>query len=773
MSTVQQKRILPRPASQTGLLLAALTLCTAVVGAPHARAAVLSPTWTATPGGSVDGLAVGDVDADGRGEIAVLTRGGAYDSTQAVTGVGSLTLITDDGVVLWQQQPGKELAGYPAVGDFDGDGFDEFAVCEADIAGRCTAYDGDGTLLFQSPIYWYPGMTNGGPAVADVNGDGFADLVVASFGADVALLMGPMGTEVWRRDLWLDNGELLFGHPTVDDLDRDGDLEIVLGGWYAGGIYVLDATTGTTLRLTVPSTLPANPIPSNVLYFQSSGPLIAELDGDPEREIVALMVGSAATAVVGLEHDLSVNWWQTLTGTFGYTSPIATDLDRDGDADIVVAESGGTLYVLAGSNGTVTLSGTIGSGLWSTPGVVDASGDGTPDLMALSTSDLRIYDIRNSSTLVHSYSNPGAGALYPPPVAADLDSDGRLELLTGAWMPQQFFKFDLPDGIGFAWTSYMGNERRTGFLDAGDVGALLGNDPANALYIVREHTLDLLPSGSSTCNSRLNQAANRIREAWRRYALGRPHQATTQLRQAISDLVACGAAADTTIVQRETAWTALLLLRQYIDRTASIFDESTAEIVAAENAYTAAESEYNAGNYFNAASLVENAAIALRNWLDNSSSASAIFNNCPTPPSHVFHRAECDLALALDETIAAGITDPDVDLDNAELNLRRALHWTPDIVYGNAFGWMIRAENDLERVGSTNMSATQARIAEAGRTAVRQLIDDVIVWRGSSNSNVVNAEALYAQGLAAQAAGDWGLALMRFRDAWNTVDNAI
>ena len=55
---------------------------------------------------------------------------------------------------------------------------------------------------------------------------------------------GPTGATAWEYDLYQVYQDWPFGH-AADDIDRDGKLEIVIGGAMRGGLYVLNAESGT------------------------------------------------------------------------------------------------------------------------------------------------------------------------------------------------------------------------------------------------------------------------------------------------------------------------------------------------------------------------------------------------------------------------------------------------------------------------------------------------------------------------------------------------
>lgn len=252
--------------------------------------------------GARNSPAIGDLDGDGNYEIVVGTGGSgnpsqyaritAYTTAgQVVSGfpwvigansVGNSPTLYDlnnDGTleILIRVKPDNDIngiyaidhtgaivSGFPlpvtygnpgacvAVGDMTGDGMPEIAYggVEAVDSGKVWVYSLEGSLLPGFPVRVYRTWVDGSVAIADVDGDGFGDVVCATNGVSgkpgVIHAFNQAGEEV--SGFPLVPGDPLLNsfhcHPTVADIDGDGDTEIFAGridkyvyGWDTPGIF--------------------------------------------------------------------------------------------------------------------------------------------------------------------------------------------------------------------------------------------------------------------------------------------------------------------------------------------------------------------------------------------------------------------------------------------------------------------------------------------------------------------------------------------------------
>ncbi len=143
-------------------------------------------------GDSPFNVAVGDVNADGKLDLAIVN---SPSSTSDRSGIDGLTILIGDGLGAFTTMTGSPLVtgkfpNIPAIGDLNGDGIADVAVSNPD-ADIVTIFRMSRESSVASRTTISVGGHPKGLAIRDVNGDGKADIVTTNNARDsVTLIKG-------------------------------------------------------------------------------------------------------------------------------------------------------------------------------------------------------------------------------------------------------------------------------------------------------------------------------------------------------------------------------------------------------------------------------------------------------------------------------------------------------------------------------------------------------------------------------------------------------
>ncbi len=297
---------------------------------------------------NADGIAVGDLDGDGRLDIVVNNQSSntvsiyRNISTPGSFTTSSLATRVDFGV-------GSSPTSV-AVGDVDGDGRPEILVTNsgANTVAVLRNVSVPGTLTtgsFSSAVNFTTGTTPRDVVLGDINADGKPEMIVTNQGANTLSVFmntstaGSISTSSFGTKVDFTTGATPV-YVAVGDFDRDGksDLAVTNQGANTVSVFLNTHTSGN---------IASGSFATKVDFAVGASPLmlaIGDLDGDGKPDIAAANAGTTTFSVL---RNTSTSGSIT-SGSFASKVDFTTasspygitigDLDGDGLPDIATAE---------------------------------------------------------------------------------------------------------------------------------------------------------------------------------------------------------------------------------------------------------------------------------------------------------------------------------------------------------------------------------------------------------------------------------------------------
>lgn len=294
----------------------------------------------------------------------------------------------------------------------------------------------------------YPVFPTSSAAVGDVTGDGRPDVVMG--GMDGKLRVYDASTGGLEVTVALDGP--MQASPVLVDLYGKGRPQVLIGTastspGHSSSVRVLSFSgTSVTELFRRSSTHPTNsPIYNHMQPFFAT-PTYGDIDGDGKPEIVAVNLDQHLYA---WHLDGSAVFEPKFLYDTLLSSPVVVDWNGDGRGEIVFgADSGpyppyptakGVLWSIDGKGNPspgypILLPDQV---IWANPTVTDLDGDGDLDVLfgtgmnyPTGGEKIRAYDLRSRQPLP-GFPAATAGRTYSTPVVADLNGDGKPDVLAG------------------------------------------------------------------------------------------------------------------------------------------------------------------------------------------------------------------------------------------------------------------------------------------------------------------------------------------------------
>ena len=290
---------------------------TSTTGSVNFSAPVFFMSDNTLPTNQVNGVAIGDLDGDGKADIVSTNQNYSISVFHNTASPGSITtgslstpmMITIPGSIYYFLPVGV------AIGDIDGDGKPELAVTtntsEIDIFPNIST----------------PGTISLGAAVTIVSNGGY-----------VLIPYPYMGDTLFSRSAGV----------CFNDIDGDGKLDLVVANNYVNSISVLRNTA-------TPGTINAGSFAAGVAFpsaYDAAAIAAGDFDGDGKTDLA--VTGGYASSIFGFVYDMSVYIYRNTSspGVINGSSFVVTttpvggndmrgiavgDLDGDGKPDLVTS----------------------------------------------------------------------------------------------------------------------------------------------------------------------------------------------------------------------------------------------------------------------------------------------------------------------------------------------------------------------------------------------------------------------------------------------------
>jgi len=239
----------------------------------------------------------------------------------------------------------------PAFADINMDGKKDLFVGESD--GNVSFYENTGTranpaFTFRTENFAAVKLSFSAPTFEDINKDGDFDLFVGEIGGKIKRYDN-MGTPNFDFAPPVDVGPFVVGSystPTFVDIQKDNDFDLLVGesGSNINFFRNIGGATNPIFVLAKDSLF-------NITVGSSSAPTFKDIDNDGDFDLFVGESGGtikffenngAATDSIPTFKTSSINLANIDVGNF--SAPAFEDIDDDGDLDLFVGENGGSLY---------------------------------------------------------------------------------------------------------------------------------------------------------------------------------------------------------------------------------------------------------------------------------------------------------------------------------------------------------------------------------------------------------------------------------------------
>lgn len=156
---------------------------------------------------------------------------------------------------------------------------------------------------------------------------------------------------------------------------------------------------------------------------------VGNIDTDADNELVAVTENGQVHLIQGANQSQQLAALDPIVG-----SPVIADLDQNGTDDIAVVTTTGQLHILT-AQGVVYQSDPVAGGATSSPVLADLDNDGFIEVLFGGQGRIWVFRfngiLQNGGALAFPLKDE-SGNIQAPPIIADINADGALEILIGS-----------------------------------------------------------------------------------------------------------------------------------------------------------------------------------------------------------------------------------------------------------------------------------------------------------------------------------------------------
>jgi outer membrane protein assembly factor BamB len=319
-------------------------------------------------------------------------------------------------IIKWSYDVSDMSFGMAAIEDVDGDELYEIIFSTYRNDERIIVLNAeDGSLLWD---YHTGGCNDVAPLIFDVDRDGELEIILPGSCIPRTFCFDAASGEVE----WTAKTRGSDSPPTVADLDNDGKWEI-LHGEFGGYVICLNGEDGSELW---------EHLVDGNSWIQTA-PTILDIDGD---EFLDFVVGNwnfgsehRIFAYRGIDHQLL--WVSDEPEGVIYHGASHADIDNDGIEELVIGDYSGKLMVLNAEDGSLKwdFRFPLSNAVAAPTNIADINNDGYFEIICQDWFQLGLLDHQGS--LIWQFNIPNNAASFRGSALSDLDGDHQTDLVFG------------------------------------------------------------------------------------------------------------------------------------------------------------------------------------------------------------------------------------------------------------------------------------------------------------------------------------------------------